>query len=52
MNSKDSHDIPPDHPRYESLKLRAKVVDAYKSVSPADSGLIAYGREKHFTTTC
>ncbi len=48
MNSKDSHDITPDHPRYESLKLRAKVVDAYKSGVLADSGLIAHGRGEAF----
>jgi 4-phosphopantoate--beta-alanine ligase len=48
MNSKDSHDIPSDHPRYESLKLRAKVVDAYKSGILADSGLIAHGRGEAF----
>ena len=48
MNSKDSHDIPPDHPRYESLKLRAKVVDAYKLGVLADSGLIAHGRGEAF----
>lgn len=48
MNSKDSHDIPPDHPRYESLKLRAKVVDAYKAGILADSGLIAHGRGEAF----
>lgn len=48
MNSKDSHDIPPHHPRYESLKHRAKVVDAYKSGVLADSGLIAHGRGEAF----
>lgn len=48
MYSKDSHDTPPDHPRYESLKLRAKVVDAYKSGVLADSGLIAHGRGEAF----
>lgn len=48
MNSKNSHDIPPDHPRYESLKLRTKVVDAYKAGILADSGLIAHGRGEAF----
>lgn len=48
MKSKDPHNIPPDHPRYESLKLRAKVVDAYKSGILADSGLIAHGRGEAF----
>lgn len=43
-----SHDIPTDHPRYESLKLRARVVDAYKNGILADSGLIAHGRGEAF----
>ena len=37
-----------DHPRYESLKLRAKVVDAYKRGILADSGMIAHGRGEAF----
>ena len=37
-----------DHPRYESLKLRAMVVDAYKKGILADSGLIAHGRGEAF----
>jgi 4-phosphopantoate--beta-alanine ligase len=37
-----------DHPRYESLKLRATVVDAYKKGILADSGLIAHGRGEAF----
>jgi 4-phosphopantoate---beta-alanine ligase len=37
-----------DHPRYESLKLRAMVVDAYKSGILADSGMIAHGRGEAF----
>lgn len=37
-----------DHPRYESLQLRARVVDAYKMGVLADSGLIAHGRGEAF----
>ena len=37
-----------DHPRYESLKLRAKVVEAYKRGILADSGMIAHGRGEAF----
>jgi len=37
-----------DHPRYESLKQRAKVVDAYKRGILADSGMIAHGRGEAF----
>lgn len=48
MSSKNSQDIPPDHPRYESLKLRARMVDAYKAGILADSGLIAHGRGEAF----
>ncbi len=48
MSSKNSQDIPPDHPRYESLKVRARVVDAYKAGILADSGLIAHGRGEAF----
>ena len=42
------NDIPPSHPRYESLKLRARMVDAYKAGILADSGLIAHGRGEAF----
>jgi len=37
-----------DHPRYESLRLRAKIVDAYKKGILADSGMIAHGRGEAF----
>ena len=37
-----------DHPRYESLKLRARIVDAYKNGILADSGMIAHGRGEAF----
>ncbi len=37
-----------DHPRYESLMLRARVVKAYKRGILADSGLIAHGRGEAF----
>jgi 4-phosphopantoate---beta-alanine ligase len=37
-----------DHPRYESLKLRAKIVDAYKKGILAESGMIAHGRGEAF----
>lgn len=48
MSTKNSHNIPPTHPRYESLKLRARIVDAYKAGILADSGLIAHGRGEAF----
>ncbi len=37
-----------DHPRYESLRLRAKIVEAYKKGILADSGMIAHGRGEAF----
>ena len=37
-----------DHPRYESLKLREKIVDAYKKGILAESGMIAHGRGEAF----
>jgi 4-phosphopantoate--beta-alanine ligase len=37
-----------DHPRYESLKLREKVVDAYNRGILAESGMIAHGRGEAF----
>jgi 4-phosphopantoate--beta-alanine ligase len=37
-----------DHPRYESLMLRAKVVDANKRGILTDSGMIAHGRGEAF----
>ena len=37
-----------DHPRYESLKLRAKVVEAYEKGILAVSGMIAHGRGEAF----
>ncbi len=37
-----------DHPRYESLKLREKVVNAYNKGILAESGMIAHGRGEAF----
>lgn len=48
MNSINSSTVSRDHPRYESLKLRAKMVEAYKAAILADSGLIAHGRGEAF----
>jgi 4-phosphopantoate---beta-alanine ligase len=41
-------EIPADHPRYQSLKLRKRMVEAYKAGILADSGLIAHGRGEAF----
>ena len=48
MSSKKLHNIPTHHPRYESLKLRARIVEAYHAGILADSGLIAHGRGEAF----
>ncbi len=40
--------IPKNHPRYESLLSRDKIVKAYKSGILADSGMIAHGRGESF----
>lgn len=40
--------IPKDHPRYESLLSRDKIVNAYKSGILADAGMIAHGRGEAF----
>lgn len=48
MISVNSSKLPRDHPRYESLKLRAMMVDAYQAGILADSGMIAHGRGEAF----
>lgn len=40
--------IPKNHPRYESLLSRDKIVNAYKSGILADAGMIAHGRGESF----
>lgn len=40
--------IPKNHPRYQSLVLRDKIVKAHKNGILADSGMIAHGRGEAF----
>ncbi len=40
--------IPKNHPRYESLLLRKKIVEAFNNGILADSGMIAHGRGETF----
>ncbi len=40
--------IPEDHPRYESLLSRDKIIKACKSGILADAGMIAHGRGEAF----
>ena len=37
-----------DHPRYQSLLYREKIVEAHKNGILADSGMIAHGRGETF----
>ena len=40
--------IPIDHPRYESLKYRHKIIEGMKNLIVAEAGLIAHGRGECF----
>jgi 4-phosphopantoate--beta-alanine ligase len=46
-NDKD-HIIPLDHPRYESLKYRHKIIEGMRTLIVAEAGLIAHGRGECF----
>jgi len=50
MNEKEknSHKIPRDHPRYESLTYRHKIIEGMKKLVVAEAGLIAHGRGECF----
>jgi 4-phosphopantoate--beta-alanine ligase len=41
-------DIPPTHPRYESLMQREKIIEGHKNGLVADAGIIAQGRGEAF----
>lgn len=43
-----NHSIPKDHPRYESLKNRHKIIEGMKNLVVAEAGLIAHGRGESF----
>ncbi|MGZ7046967.1 MAG: 4-phosphopantoate--beta-alanine ligase [Methanobacterium sp.] len=40
--------VSPDHPRYNSLLLREKIINAYQSGILAEAGMIAHGRGEAF----
>jgi 4-phosphopantoate---beta-alanine ligase len=40
--------IPTNHPRYESLIIREKIINAYKNGILAEAGMIAHGRGEAF----
>ncbi|MFO7796849.1 MAG: 4-phosphopantoate--beta-alanine ligase [Promethearchaeati archaeon] len=43
-----TNSIPKDHPRYESLKNRHKIIEGMKNLVVAEAGLIAHGRGESF----
>ena len=45
---KEETTIPKDHPRYQSLKFRHKIVEGMKNLVVAEAGLIAHGRGECF----
>jgi len=47
-NSKETHNIPKDHPRYNSLTYRHKIIEGMKKLIVAEAGLIAHGRGECF----
>ncbi|MFX0011684.1 MAG: 4-phosphopantoate--beta-alanine ligase [Candidatus Hermodarchaeota archaeon] len=48
LNNKNTHNIPRDHPRYESLTYRHKIIEGMKNLVVAEAGLIAHGRGECF----
>ncbi len=47
-NNNQDHDVPKDHPRYESLKYRHDIIEGMKKLIVAEAGLIAHGRGECF----
>ncbi|MFQ6073682.1 MAG: 4-phosphopantoate--beta-alanine ligase [Candidatus Bathyarchaeia archaeon] len=45
---KEETEIPPEHPRAESLRIRERLVKHYKSGIVAEAGLFAHGRGEAF----
>ena len=48
LNDKNTHNLPRDHPRYESLTHRHKIIEGMKNLVVAEAGLIAHGRGECF----
>ena len=44
----NKHEIPRDHPRYESLKTREDIIEGMHQKVVAEAGLIAHGRGEAF----
>ena len=47
-NNNRDHDVPKDHPRYESLQNRHKIIEGMRKLIVAEAGLIAHGRGECF----
>ncbi len=47
-NNNQDHDVPKDHPRYESLKYRHDIIEGMKKLIVTEAGLIAHGRGECF----
>jgi len=47
-NNDQDHHVPLDHPRYESLKYRHKIIEGMRTLVVAEAGLIAHGRGECF----
>ena len=47
-NEEEDSTIPKDHPRYQSLKYRHKIIEGMKNLIVAEAGLIAHGRGECF----
>ncbi|MFW9949420.1 MAG: 4-phosphopantoate--beta-alanine ligase [Candidatus Thorarchaeota archaeon] len=48
LNNKNFHEVPLDHPRYESLMYRHNIIEGMKNLVVAEAGLIAHGRGECF----
>src|SRR5512136_1779691 len=48
MGSEKMHRIPKDHPRYESLRIRQRMVSGWRRGLAAPEGLLAHGRGEAF----
>lgn len=44
----DKDSLPKDHPRYESLKYRHRIIEGMNNLIVAEAGLIAHGRGECF----
>jgi len=47
-NENQNHKVPKDHPRYQSLNYRHKIIEGMKNLITAEAGLIAHGRGECF----